>query len=191
MFNLTYLVGYSQTKFELCAIPYENAIHEYLANKDSLALKNKLDSSQIVWKNCICSQRIPEIQLNTIKNSIIKIDTNTVYVFQFWASWCPPCMAEIPIINQLYDEYNSKNVKFLTFAYNKIVEKENVLKFKNDLIQNTSILSKELGVLAFPTIFIISKKLEIKKVFMGASVEENFKLYSSLKEYIEIEINRQ
>ena len=36
-----------------------------------------------------------------------------VLVVNFWASWCPPCVEEMPALDQVSKEYASKNVLFV------------------------------------------------------------------------------
>ncbi|QWD64266.1 TlpA disulfide reductase family protein [Polynucleobacter sp. MWH-UH2A] len=36
-----------------------------------------------------------------------------VLVINFWASWCPPCVEEMPTLDQVSKEYASKNVLFV------------------------------------------------------------------------------
>lgn len=33
---------------------------------------------------------------------------NKVIFINFWATWCPPCRAEMPMIQKLYDDYKDK-----------------------------------------------------------------------------------
>ena len=43
-----------------------------------------------------------------------------VLFINFWASWCPPCIAEMPTIEKLYHHVSKKkNIKFLMISVNK------------------------------------------------------------------------
>ena len=43
---------------------------------------------------------------NTIKLSDLR---GKVIFLNFWATWCPPCIAEMPSVNKLYQRYKTKN----------------------------------------------------------------------------------
>mmetsp|Transcript_12758 Transcript_12758/g.32523 ORF Transcript_12758/g.32523 Transcript_12758/m.32523 type:complete len:219 (-) Transcript_12758:776-1432(-) len=38
---------------------------------------------------------------------------NTVYVLEFWATWCPPCRDSIPHLSELQARYKSRGVVFI------------------------------------------------------------------------------
>jgi thiol-disulfide isomerase/thioredoxin len=38
---------------------------------------------------------------------------NRVLVVNFWASWCPPCVEEMPTLDKLQAEFKSQNVLFV------------------------------------------------------------------------------
>ncbi|MBU6342164.1 MAG: TlpA family protein disulfide reductase [Bacteroidetes bacterium] len=57
-------------------------------------------------------QNLPSIkgdQLYTWKNA----HNDTLYVINFWASWCSPCVAEIPSFLELHQKYAHKKVRVI------------------------------------------------------------------------------
>lgn len=40
-------------------------------------------------------------------------DDETLYVLNFWATWCRPCVAEMPYFDQLQENYADQNVKVI------------------------------------------------------------------------------
>ena len=43
-----------------------------------------------------------DLRLESLKGKVIFIN--------YWATWCPPCRAEMPMIKKLYDDYKDKIV---------------------------------------------------------------------------------
>jgi len=39
-----------------------------------------------------------------------------VVVVNFWATWCPPCVKEMPELSRFYTEYSAKGVAFLSVS---------------------------------------------------------------------------
>ena len=58
------------------------------------------------------------------------------YVFiDVWATWCPPCLAQIPYLQKLEEEYKGKNIEFISisidkrddyFTWNDMVDEKNL-----------------------------------------------------------------
>jgi len=42
---------------------------------------------------------------------LIQQDNDTVYVYNFWATWCKPCIAELPYFEQIGEQYAKQKVK--------------------------------------------------------------------------------
>ncbi|MCK7589851.1 TlpA family protein disulfide reductase [Subsaxibacter sp. CAU 1640] len=53
-----------------------------------------------------------------------------VVIINFWATWCPPCIAEMPSLNMLYNTYKD-NVVFLLIS-NEDKSTISQFKLKND-----------------------------------------------------------
>lgn len=43
----------------------------------------------------------------------LNADNDTTYVVNFWATWCKPCVEELPHFEQLYQEYKDKKVRLI------------------------------------------------------------------------------
>lgn len=85
----------------------------------------------------------------------------TVFV-NFWATWCRPCIQEMPSIASLQNNLAGKNIEFL-FASDEEVEK--ILKFKESRSMDLNFVRVEnpeaLGIEALPTTFIFNGKGEL------------------------------
>lgn len=57
------------------------------------------------------AQQIPALNARQIIARTAAKDT--VYIVNFWATWCPPCVAELPEFNALQQRYAGKPVKVL------------------------------------------------------------------------------
>lgn len=82
-----------------------------------------------------------------------------VVVINFWATWCPPCIAEMPSLEKLYNAYNDEVVFLLVSD-----EKQDVIsKFKEKHGYQFKVYSaltafpKEFEVTSIPRTFVIDK----------------------------------
>ena len=57
------------------------------------------------------AQQAPIIKFKDL-NSLIQTKTDTTYVINFWATWCDPCVRELPSFLRLEKELANKKVKF-------------------------------------------------------------------------------
>lgn len=89
-----------------------------------------------------------------------------VVFINFWATWCPPCIAEMPSVNSLFNKMkNNDNVVFIMVDMDNKLESSVAFMKKNkyDLPVHApaGYLPEELFSGSLPTTVIINKKGEI------------------------------
>lgn len=111
------------------------------------------------------------VGLNSGNINFKKLEGKVVFL-NFWATWCPPCIAEMPSIQEFYNSYKNKVAfVFVTNDSWEVVEqfyKENGY----DLPTYTSISSHLLGlpnVNSIPATFVIDKKGYIRVQKTGSA----------------------
>jgi len=69
-------------------------------------------------------------------------EDDKVYVVNFWATWCKPCIKELPYFEQVKEQYNNKNVEVILVSLDDIKKLNNkVIPFvKEKKLQSTVIL---------------------------------------------------
>lgn len=69
-------------------------------------------------------------------------DNDTTYVVNFWATWCVPCVEELPYFEQLNAEYKDKKVKVILVSLDmsKQVERRLIPFIRNKKIQSKVVL---------------------------------------------------
>ncbi len=66
---------------------------------------------------------------NTLRNS--KEWYGKILIINFWATWCPPCLKEIPDFIKLQHEFKEKNLQFVGIAIDNKQSVEDYLKTIN------------------------------------------------------------
>ena len=76
----------------------------------------------------------PDFELKTPKGETVKLSDlrGQAVLVNLWATWCPPCRAEMETIEKIYREY--KNERFTVLAVNMTYQDEplNVMPFVNE-----------------------------------------------------------
>ncbi|MDN5201340.1 TlpA disulfide reductase family protein [Fulvivirgaceae bacterium BMA10] len=104
-----------------------------------------------------------------------------VVFMNFWATWCPPCIAEMPDINDLYKEVASEDIVFLMISSDRQFEKAKLYKKKKEfsfpIYQMGSALPERFLTRSIPTTYVISPsgKIVVKHTGIAAYNTKEFK----------------
>ncbi len=112
-----------------------------------------------------------------------------ITVINFWASWCPPCVEEIPSLNRLRDKM--RNAPFELISVNYAESPDTILEFLKKVDVNFPVLLDETGqvsarwkVVAFPSTFIIGPDGRIHYGVNAAIHWDSPEVVSSLKSLV-------
>ena len=98
-------------------------------------------------------------------------------MIDFWASWCPPCIKEAPVLSKSYEQWSKKGINFIGVA---IWDSENnILSFRDRFsikyplaLDNNGQAAINFGVRALPEKFFIDKNGKILKKIIGPVSEK-------------------
>ena len=108
-------------------------------------------------------------------NTISLADLNGKVVFlNFWATWCPPCLAEMPSVNKLYEQYkNDSEVVFLLVDADSDFAKAQAYmdrkKYKLPVFNVASSMPETLFSGSLPTTVVLDKKGRLSFKEVGAA----------------------
>ena len=111
-------------------------------------------------------QKAPNFSLKTYDGKIVELAKlkGTVVVVNFWATWCPPCRAEIPDFIKVYDTYKSKGLEIVGIALDedgwskvKPFLEKNKINYPI-VLGNAEVVQQYGGIEGIPTTFIVDKK---------------------------------
>jgi len=98
-------------------------------------------------------------------------EKDKVVIINIWATWCPPCVAEMPSFQLLYDDYKEK-VAFVFVANDEREKVKNFLLKKGysfPVYYQKTKAPKQLETSSIPVTFIIDKKGNIVVKETGAA----------------------
>lgn len=146
------------------------------------SLPGQVPKTVYVQPNQVSSER-PDIKLisfagNPLPPAIDLLDAHgkrfnladyrgKITVVNFWATWCPPCVEEIPSLNRLREQMQGQPFELISINYADSPEK--VLEFMHRvsvqfpvLIDPNGKVAHQWDVIGFPSTFVIGKDGKIQ-----------------------------
>ncbi|MGI9583285.1 TlpA family protein disulfide reductase [Chryseobacterium sp. RRHN12] len=114
---------------------------------------------------------------------------NKVIFINFWASWCPPCRAEFPSVQKLYDRYrNNPEMVFLTVNLDDNMSLgKSYLKEKSFTVPFLTPAGNIPDILysgSLPTTVVLDKKGEIRLHHKGLADYSKDSFYKQIDELL-------
>jgi len=112
---------------------------------------------------------------------------NQVLFLNFWATWCPPCIAEMPSIQRLYDEYGNKMAFVLASQESKGILNE-FMEERGFTFPVYVVRSRKPDVFSsrsIPASFLISPEGQVMMKKQGAARWDGSKVKTLIDEMLE------
>lgn len=144
----------------------------------SLALKADWQQPELSHNLTDIKKVVPaaDFELQDMDENKIKLSDykGKVVLLNFWATWCPPCVREMPSMERLQQEIDADSFKVI--AINQMEDADQVFAFTGQLtvdptfeilFDKTSSVSREYAVRGLPTTYLIDKQGMIRYRAVG------------------------
>ncbi len=122
----------------------------------------------------IIGMSAPDFTLKSVSGEDTSLSSfrGKVVVLNFWATWCPPCVKEMPSLNKLYKNYKEQGIIVIAASTDNSIAKINKFLKRNpvDFIVVSDPdyrTSRDFKVFSLPTSFLIDKDGKIVKKYLG------------------------
>ena len=99
-----------------------------------------------------------------------------VVLLNLWATWCGPCVVEMPSIQRLYDRFREAGLKVVAVAVDDPGFEERILDFVAErgftfeiLHEGTGTIEATFQTSGIPATFLIARDGRIRKLQLGAA----------------------
>jgi cytochrome c biogenesis protein CcmG/thiol:disulfide interchange protein DsbE len=123
----------------------------------------------------------PDFALETLDGKMVTLSDlrGQAVLINFWATWCPPCRAEMPAIQHVYDRYRDQG--FIVLAVDSQEGDTQVRAFTDQMDLTFPVLMDRDGsvfagyqVMALPSTFFVDRAGIIYEVTVGGPMAEAF-----------------
>ena len=120
--------------------------------------------------------RAPEFRLTSLDGKTVDLTAHRgkVVMVHFWATWCPPCVEELPTLERLYRAYLGKDLEILAVSVDEggagaVVPFMQKNRFALPILLNPDqSVSRSYGTFKFPETYLVDRDGVVRKKIIGA-----------------------
>jgi cytochrome c biogenesis protein CcmG/thiol:disulfide interchange protein DsbE len=123
----------------------------------------------------------PGFQLETLDRNELDLEDlrGQVVVINLWASWCPPCRAEMPALQHVYEDLKDQGLVVLGVHMTAQDSESKAAEFVREfgltfpiLLDRSGLVGKLYQSRALPTTFFVGRDGVIREVVVGGPLNE-------------------
>lgn len=123
----------------------------------------------------------PDFTLRTLDGETVQLSNfrGNPILINLWATWCPPCRAEMPAIEKIYNEYKDEGLIILGMNMTYQDQPANIKPFIEEYSLTFPILLEETGIVAdsyqlksLPSTYFVGRDGIINDVVIGGPMAE-------------------
>jgi len=140
------------------------------------------------------NEKLSDLESMQLKTSFVDLKNQKVdlksykgkkIIVNYWATWCKPCIIEMPGLIRAQEILKNHNYTFLLVSDEKISK---ISKFKNDKKYNFNFLksvgsNERLGIYSLPTAYIFNEKGIKIETIVGTIVWDSEQMIKKLKTF--------
>lgn len=131
--------------------------------------------------------KAPDFELKTTDGKVIKLSDykGKPVMLNFFATWCPPCRAEMPALQEVYAEYESKGFVIIAVNLNESNLAVNSFRDKYKLtfpivIDTDDRVSRTYEIVPLPTSYFINKDGVVVGKWTGEISKDKLTSYAKM-----------
>jgi peroxiredoxin len=128
--------------------------------------------------------RAPQFDVTSLTGEHLRLSDlkGKVVVINFWYTFCPPCVAELPALNNLVRDYAERDVVFIAFAKDDRQTLRTFLqskKFDYKLVSGEYDLTDKYCLMSgLPMNLVLDQNGVVKEIFCGGYTDEHAETYA-------------
>jgi cytochrome c-type biogenesis protein len=117
----------------------------------------------------------PDVQFQTLAGQPFTLGQlrGNVVLLNFWATWCIPCREEIPVLNAMQHDLETRGLKIIGASLEDTADavesyQKEVRKFEYQVLVGGSEANAKFGGTPLPTTYLIDREGRIRQKIIGA-----------------------
>ena len=134
---------------------------------------------------------MPALTLRDFNGKRVSPDAynGNILVIDFWATWCGPCISEVPDLNRLQEKYSAKGVRVIgvTMASGEAKEVKPFIerfKIKYTVLMGDDNQAYDFNIVGFPTTYLVTRDRKVFRKFIGSSPVKSEQLEADIQKLL-------